>query len=143
MWQYLVYFLAGGVLVATIAYVGNHHGGTLAALVTSVPVVFLLSLALMYRSSGVGGSLEYVRATLMFLPVFIAYAVLTAWLLPRMNSLAAMIPGLVLYLVPAYIIRSRQLRGAMRQEQVIFELHGELRESEDVETVSEEAVLSR
>lgn len=115
MWQYLVYFLAGGVLVAAAAYVGNHYGGRLAAVVTSVPVVFLLSLALTYRSSGVGASLEYVKATLMLLPVFIAYALVTAWLLPRMNSLAALLPGLLLYLVPVHTTRRRPARSSVQQ----------------------------
>ena len=64
MWQYLLYFLIGGVLVATIAYVGSQHGGRLAAVVGSVPVIFLMSLVLMYRSGGVGASVEHVRGTL-------------------------------------------------------------------------------
>jgi len=46
MWQYLVYFVIGGTVVATVAYIGTHHGGLVAAFVASLPVFFLVSLTL-------------------------------------------------------------------------------------------------
>ena len=46
MWQYLLYFVMGGVTVATVAYICTHHGGLVAAFVTGLPVFFLVSLTL-------------------------------------------------------------------------------------------------
>jgi hypothetical protein len=140
MWQYLLYFLIGGALVAAIAYVGNHHGGWLAAVVTSVPVVFLLGLVLIYRNGGVGTSVEYVRGTLTLLPVFVAYAILTIWLLPRMHSLVALLPGLMFYLVPVYVIRRRRRDGVVREGQVISVPYEPAHESQSAEVAAERAV---
>ncbi|HUV44249.1 MAG TPA: hypothetical protein VMW13_05405 [Dehalococcoidales bacterium] len=116
MWQYLVYFMIGGSVVATIAYVGTHHGGLLAAFVASLPVLFFVSLTLLYRNGGLDAALQYVKGSLLFLPVFVLYAVLTAWLLPRLGSLTAIIPGLALYFVPLLAFKRAQRRRLYPQQ---------------------------
>jgi len=103
MLQYFVYFLIGGTVVTVVAYTGSRSNGFLAALVASLPTLFLLNVLLMYRNGGAASSLDYVRGSLLFLPAFVGYAMLTAWLLPRLGIPEALLPGLPIYLLPVMI----------------------------------------
>lgn len=105
MWQYFVYFLVGGTVVTMVAYIGSRFNGFLAALVASLPILFLLNVLLMYRNGGVTTSLDYVRGSLLFVPAFVCYAMLTVWLLPRLAMPWALLPGLPIYLLPVIVIR--------------------------------------
>lgn len=100
MWQYLVYFLVGGMLVALVAYLGSRGNGMLAAFVASMPILFLLNVLLIYRSGGAAATVTCARGYLLFLPAFACYATLTIWLLPRLGIPKALLPGLLIYLVP-------------------------------------------
>ena len=105
MLQYFVYFLIGGTVVTVVAYIGSRSNGFLAALVASLPILFLLNVLLMYRNGGVTTSLDYVRGSLLFVPAFVGYATLTLWLLPRLGMPWASRLGLPIYLVPIMLIR--------------------------------------
>lgn len=85
MWQYFVYFLVGGTVVTMVAYIGSRFNGFLAALVASLPILFLLNVLLMYRNGGVTTSLDYVRGSLLFVPAFVCYG--------HANCLAIAPPG--------------------------------------------------
>ena len=103
MLQYFIYFLIGGTVVTVVAYIGSRSNGFLAALVASLPILFLLNVLLMYRNGGVTTSLDYVRGSLLFAPAFVCYATLTVWLLPRLGMPEALLPGLPIYLLPMMI----------------------------------------
>lgn len=103
MLQYVIYFLAGGTVVALVAYIGSRGNGFLAALVASVPVLFLLNVLLIYRIGGVVSSVTYVKGSLLFLPAFACYAALTVWLLPHLGMPRALLLGLPIYLLPLMI----------------------------------------
>jgi len=103
MLQYFIYFLIGGTVVTVVAYIGSRSNGFLAALVASLPILFLLNVLLMYRNGGVTTSLDYVRGSLLFVPAFVCYATLTVWLLPRLGIPEALLLGLPIYLVPVMI----------------------------------------
>lgn len=90
-------------MVTVVAYIGSRSNGFLAALVASLPILFLLNVLLMYRNGGVSTSLDYVRSSLLFLPAFVGYATLTIWLLPRLGIPEALLPGLPIYLLPVMI----------------------------------------
>ena len=103
MLQYFIYFLIGGTVVTVVAYIGSRSNGFLAALVASLPILFLLNVLLMYRNGGVTTSLDYARGSLLFVPAFVCYATLTVWLLPRLGMPEALLPGLPIYLLPMMI----------------------------------------
>ena len=103
MLQYMIYFLVGCTVVTAVAYVGSRGNGILAAVIASLPVLFLTSVLLMYRNGGVATSLEYVKGSLLFLPAFACYATLTIWLLPRLGMPEALLPSLPIYLLPVMI----------------------------------------
>ena len=90
-------------MVTVVAYIGSRSNGFLAALVASLPILFLLNVLLMYRNGGVVTSLEYVKGSLLFVPAFVCYATLTVWLLPRLGMPEALLPGLPIYLLPMMI----------------------------------------
>jgi len=92
-------------VVTVVAYIGSRSNGFLAALVASLPILFLLNVLLMYRNGGAASSLEYVRGSLLFLPAFVGYATLTLWLLPHLGMPWALLPGTPIYLVPVMIKR--------------------------------------
>jgi len=119
MLQYLIYFLIGGVLVSSVAYLGSRGDSVVAAFVASLPALFLLNVFVMYRVGGIDGSLVYAKGVLLFLPVFVFYAALTIWLLPRLGVPQAMLPGLPLYLVPLVarkLVRRKISRASLEQE---------------------------
>ena len=108
MLQYLIYFLIGGTVVAAVAYLGSRGDSALAALVASLPVLFLLNVFVMYRVGGMNGSLTYAKSVVLMLPIFVFYAALTTWLLPRLGMPKALMLGLPVYLIPVVAIRMRR-----------------------------------
>jgi len=127
MLQYFVYFLIGGTVVVSVAYVGRHSNGLLAACVASLPILFLLNMLLMYRNGGVVTSLEYVKGSLLFVPAFVCYATLTIWLLPRLGMPEALLPGLPIYLLPM-MIRKVVRRNLLRRKALSTETPKEVTE---------------
>jgi uncharacterized membrane protein (GlpM family) len=105
MLQYLIYFLVGGTVVALVAYIANRGDSILAALVASLPILFLINVLLTYRNGGVDASIIYAKGSLLFLPAFICYAALTIWLLPYLGMPKSLLPGLPVYLLPMMIRR--------------------------------------
>ena len=127
MLQYFVYFLIGGTVVTVVAYIGSRSNGFLAALVASLPILFLLNVLLMYRNGGVVTSLEYVKGSLLFVPAFVCYATLTIWLLPRLGMPEALLPGLPIYLLPM-MIRKVVRRNVLRRKALSTETPKEVTE---------------
>jgi len=105
MLQYLIYFLLGGVVVASAAYLGGRGNVLMAAFVANLPILFLTNIFLMYRVGGVDSSLTYAKGVILMLPVFACYALLTVWLLPHLGMPKALLPGLPLYLIPVALRR--------------------------------------
>jgi hypothetical protein len=112
MLQYLIYFLIGGTVVAAVAYLGSRGDSALAAFVASLPVLFLLNVFVMYRVGGINGSLTYAKGVVLMLPVFVFYAALTIWLLPRLGMPKALVLGLPIYLIPVAAIRMRRHKSS-------------------------------
>jgi len=110
-----MYFIVGGGIVALVAYLASRGNPFLATLVANIPVLFLLNIFLFYRTGGVSGSIGYTKAVLLLLPVFVSFVVLTTWLLPKLGMPRALLPGMLLYLVPVIISQVRKRRkGYMR-----------------------------
>ena len=110
MWYYIIYFIAGGALVTSVAYFAARGNPSLAALVGSIPVMFLLNVYLTYQTGGISGTLTYSKGVLSLLPVFIIFVVATMWLLPHLGMPKALLPGMVVYLALAVISQIRKDR---------------------------------
>jgi len=86
-----------------VAYLASRGNPLLAILVANVLVLFLLNIFLVYRAGGVSGSLTYAKGTLLLLPVFILFVIVTILLLPKQGMPKALLLGMPLYLVPVII----------------------------------------
>jgi len=108
MLQYVIYFIAGGTLAALVAYFAGRGNPVLAALVGSIPVMFLLNIYLVYRAGGVSSSLAYSKGVLLLVPAFILFVIVTMWLLPGLGMPKALLPGMTVYPVLALISRAKK-----------------------------------
>jgi len=106
--QYVIYFIAGGGLVVSVAYLNNRGNPLLTALVGNIPVIFLLNIFLVYQVGGLAGSLTYAKSALLLIPVFTSFVILTIWLLPQVGMPKALLPGMTAYLVPVIISQARK-----------------------------------
>ena len=79
MLQYVIYFIAGGALTALVAYFARRGNPFLAALVGSIPVMFLLNVHLVYRATGASSSLAYSKGVLSMVPAFVIFVMVTMW----------------------------------------------------------------
>ena len=125
-------------MVALVAYVGSHSNGMLAAFVASLPVLFLVSILLMYRNGGVSASIAYVKGTLLFLPMFPCYAALVIWLLPRLDLPEALVAGLPIYMVPIILIRRVVNSKILKKRALLTEIREEAIKPLDYRVVSDE-----
>jgi hypothetical protein len=107
MLQYLLYFVVGGGIVATVAFLAQKGNAALAVLVANIPIMFLLNMLLTYKAAGVTGSLTYANSALMYLPVYIIFVIITIWVLPRLGMPKALLPGVPVFILPLMIKRIR------------------------------------
>ena len=119
MWQYLLYFLIGGTIVALVAYLVNQGNQLLAVLVGNIPVLFLLNVILAYRAGGSMSSIAYARGALISLPFFIIFVVIVLFILPRINTPAAILPAMLVYVIPPLVFYGRRRRDFQREEMTI------------------------
>ncbi len=97
MWPYVLYFLIGGTVVSLVAYIGAHGNGMVAALVASIPVLFITNMVLLYNNGGLSAGLIYAKAALMYTPLFVGCVLLTIVLLPRLAMPLPLVAGVSIY----------------------------------------------
>lgn len=114
MWPYILYFVVGGTIVTTVAYVGKHGDGMTAAFIASLPVLFTINVFLLCQSGGVSAGLSYARGALLYLPMFVGCVLLTMVLLPRIDAPLAVLAGVSVYALPV-LLRPFVLRHRMRR----------------------------
>lgn len=113
MWQYILCFIFGGSIVALVAYLSSRGNPLLATLVANIPVLFLIDIFLVYRAGGLSGSLIFAKGVLFLLPVFMLFVITTILLLPRLGMPMALLPSMLVYLVPPvmyYVKKRRKLK---------------------------------
>ena len=120
MWQYLLYFLIGGSIVALVAYFVNQGNQLLAILVGNIPVLFLLNVILTYRAGGSMGSITYAKGALISLPFFIIFVLITLLILPRINTPTAILPAMLVYIIPPLVFY-RKRRSAFQKSEIPVE----------------------
>jgi hypothetical protein len=97
MWQYILYFILGGSLVALVAFLSGRGNPILTTLVANLPVLFILNIFLTYRAGGVDGSMIYAKGALLLLPVFVLFVGITMMLLPRLGLPLALLSSASAY----------------------------------------------
>jgi ABC-type transport system involved in multi-copper enzyme maturation permease subunit len=120
MWQYLLYFLIGGSIVALVAYFVNQGNQLLAILVGNIPVLFLLNVILAYRAGGSMSSIAYAKGALISLPFFIVFVVIVLLILPRINTPAAILLAMLIYIIPPLVFY-RKRRSTFQNSEIPVE----------------------
>ena len=112
MWQYIIYFFIGGGVVTLVVYIASRGNLFLATLVGNIPILFLLNVFLVYRESGVSGSLVYAKGVLLMLPIFILFIAITMLLIPHLGMPKAILSSLPIYLIlPTVLYHVKKKRG--------------------------------
>jgi len=100
----ILYFVLGGAVVASITYFGSRGQGLIAAIVSMLPTVSLVTLVSIYHTGGAEPAISYFRGMLIVLPVWILYVVSQILLLPRLGLVPSLAIGITVYLVGVFAI---------------------------------------
>ncbi|MEW6142919.1 MAG: DUF3147 domain-containing protein [Chloroflexota bacterium] len=100
----VLYFVLGGAAVASITYFGSRGQGLIAALISMLPTVSLITLIGVYHTGGAEPAVSYFRSMLIVLPVWILYVVSQIFLLPRLGLVPSLVIGVTVYLAGVFAI---------------------------------------
>jgi uncharacterized membrane protein (GlpM family) len=103
--KYLLYFLVGGGVVATVTYVGASGRSLLSALIATFPAITLLSVIFIHREAGGPTTVDYVRGLILFAPAWFAYLISLFILLPRFSFWNAIGGAVVVFLCGVALTR--------------------------------------
>jgi len=92
LWQLALYFILGGAVVASVTYFGSQGKGMVAAFLSMLPTISLITIISIYIQTGHEGSTAYLKGMLYVVPVWLLYIGLTIVLLPRLG----LVPTLVI-----------------------------------------------
>jgi len=110
MWQYLLYFLIGGSVVALVAFLANQGNQLLAVIAGNLPVMFIFNTFLLCRIGGTTNAIAYARGSLLLLPFFILFVITMMMLLPRTNATLAALVAMLAYVAPSVAFYKRRQR---------------------------------
>jgi uncharacterized membrane protein (GlpM family) len=98
----LLYFLIGGIIVALTTYFGSQGKGLLAAFISFLPSITIVTLCAIYFSEGVSATTSYIKGMLVLLPAWFLYALCLFYTLPRIGLLPSLFISVSLYLVASW-----------------------------------------
>ena len=102
--KYLLYFLAGGVVVSVVTYFASHARGLVAAFFANLPVVTMITFLTIYFESGEKAVVSYAEGLIIMLIPWLAYVFSIVFLTKKTGFFPSLIIGISLYLVTAYFI---------------------------------------
>ena len=94
--------------MSLVAYMVNQGNQLLAILVGNIPVLFLLNITLAYRVGGATSSIAYAKGALISMPFFIIFVLIVLLILPRINTTAAILPAMLVYIIPPFLLYRRR-----------------------------------
>ncbi len=99
-----VYFVIGGVVVSAATYFGSQAKSLLAAFISFLPTISVVTICSIYFASGIQATVSYARGMLMLLPPWVLYIIAVIFLLPRVGLAGSLIVGVAIYLGIAFLI---------------------------------------
>jgi uncharacterized membrane protein (GlpM family) len=100
----LLYFVLGGAIISAVTYFGSQSRGMLAAFITFLPTVSVISLCTIYLASGTQSAISYAKSMLVLLPPWFIYVIGVIFLLPRIGLVYSLIVSISVYLAIALLI---------------------------------------
>jgi hypothetical protein len=101
----VLYFLLGGAVTALTVYLGNVGRGTLAAFITSLPLLTILSFLLIYAESGSKMVEEYAWGLLIFTPPWLCYVSIVLLGVSRIGLLKSITLGVLLFVILSVLLQ--------------------------------------
>ena len=101
--KFLVYFLLGGTVVTTIAFLSTLGKPQLAAFVCLIPSNTLLTFMFSHWEGGENVAASYAKSLMSYTPAWLLYIGAVAWLLPRLGLYKTLGIGLVTYFVASFL----------------------------------------
>lgn len=98
LWQLALYFVLGGAVVASVTYFGSQGKGMMAAFLSMLPTISLITIISIYIQTGAQGSAAYLKGMLYVVPVWLLYIGLTIVLLPRLGLATTMFITVSIYI---------------------------------------------
>ncbi len=108
--RYILYFIIGGFTVSLATYLASTARGLLAAFVTNLPFLTLISFIAIYYESGEGAVLSYARGLILMLLPWITYIFTIILLMKRGGFILSLSLGVLFYIIFAWFIM--MLKGA-------------------------------
>lgn len=99
-----VYFVIGGVVVSAATYFGSQAKSLLAAFISFLPTISVVTICSIYFASGIQATVSYARGMLMLLPPWVLYIIAVIFLMPRVGLAGSLIVGVAIYLGIAFLI---------------------------------------
>ena len=100
----LLYFVIGGVIVATVTYLGSHAKGLLAAFIAFFPSISVITLCTIHSADGTEAAVSYAKSMLVLLPPWLLYVIGVIFLLPRIGLAGSLISSIAAYSLTAFLI---------------------------------------
>ncbi len=104
--KYILYFLAGGVIVSVVTYFASQAKGLLAAFIANLPVITLVTFLTIYFESGQAAVVSYAQGLVIMLFPWLAYIFSIIFLTKKVGFIPSLIIGVFLYLFFSYFIMS-------------------------------------
>jgi hypothetical protein len=102
--KYILYFLAGGVIVSVVTYFASQAKGLLAAFIANLPVITLVTFLTIYFESGQAAVVSYAQGLVIMLFPWLAYIFSIIFLTKKVGFIPSLIIGVSLYLFFSYFI---------------------------------------
>jgi uncharacterized membrane protein (GlpM family) len=99
-----LYFVIGGAIISAVTYLGSHAKGQLAAFISLLPLITVVTICSIYLSSGVKETVSYAKNMLILLPPWILYVVGVILLLPRVGLASSLVISIAVYIGTALLI---------------------------------------
>jgi len=100
----ILYFFLGGAVVTAVTYFGSRGQGLIAALISMLPTVSLVTLISVYSAAGAEPAVSYFRGMIVVLPVWLLYVASQIFLLPRLGLAPSLAIGVAVYLAGVFAI---------------------------------------
>ena len=104
MLRYVLYFLVGGTVVTLISVLAERGHPLLAGIMAIFPGITLVSFYFIGKAAGDAAVAATAKACLLSIPIWIPYALTIVWLSPRIGTNKALVIGVLIFTVLAFIL---------------------------------------
>lgn len=102
--KYLIYFLLGGAITSGVTYFANNSKGLFAAFIGTLPIISILTFVIIYFNTGQYAVLSFAKGLIVMIFPWMVFVLSIIYFTPKLNFLYALLIGLSLQLILAFLI---------------------------------------